>query len=353
MHIIHIVGARPNFIKLAPVWRALRQYSAIKQSVVHTGQHYDYELSGVFFQQLEIPPAEINLEVGSASHAQQTAQIMLRLEPVIMERRPDLMLVYGDVNSTMAAALVCSKLHVRVGHVEAGLRSRDRSMPEETNRIVTDQLSDFLFTPSEDGDANLQAEGISPEKIHRVGNVMIDSLVGLLPAAKQCNLNGFPLKYILLTLHRPSNVDDEGILKGILSSLTEIGKQIPIVFPAHPRTQQRMKDFGVVTENFKVCPPLSYMEFLALELRAVAVVTDSGGIQEETTYLNVPCLTVRENTERPITVSTGTNTLVGRDGDKLHEELLKILSGDAKKGAIPPLWDGHAGDRIAKLIQAL
>jgi UDP-N-acetylglucosamine 2-epimerase (non-hydrolysing) len=278
---------------------------------------------------------------------------MLRLEPVIMERRPDLMLVYGDVNSTMAAALVCSKLHVRVGHVEAGLRSRDRSMPEETNRIVTDQLSDFLFTPSEDGDANLQAEGISPEKIHRVGNVMIDSLVGLLSAAKQCNLNGFPPKYILLTLHRPSNVDDEGILKGILSSLTEVGKQIPIVFPAHPRTQQRMKDFGVVTENFKVCPPLSYMEFLALELRAVAVVTDSGGIQEETTYLNVPCLTVRENTERPITVSTGTNTLVGRDGDKLHEELLKILSGDAKKGAIPPLWDGHAGDRIAKLIQAL
>jgi UDP-N-acetylglucosamine 2-epimerase (non-hydrolysing) len=350
MHIVHIVGARPNFIKLAPVWRALKQYSAVTQSVVHTGQHYDYEMSGVFFQQLELPPADINLAVGSASHAQQTAQIMSRLEPVILERKPDSVLVYGDVNSTAAAAFVCSKLNVRIGHVEAGLRSGDRSMPEEINRIVTDQLSDLLFTPSEDGDGNLLNEGIPQQKIHRVGNVMIDSLVRLLPAAKQCNLDGFAEKYILLTLHRPSNVDDEATLKTILNSLAEVGKSIPIVFPAHPRTQQRIKEFGIATENLKICPPLAYLEFLALECRAVAVVTDSGGIQEETTYLNVPCLTVRENTERPITISVGTNTLVGRDGNKLRDELLKILSGDAKKGAIPPLWDGHAAERIAKIL---
>jgi len=353
MHIVHIVGARPNFIKLAPVWRALKQNRVATQSVVHTGQHYDYEMSEVFFQQLELPPADVNLAVGSASHAQQTAQIMSRLEPVILERKPDLVLVYGDVNSTLAAALVCSKLGVCIGHVEAGLRSGDRSMPEEINRVVTDQLSDLLFTPSEDGDNNLQAEGVPRQKIHCVGNVMIDSLVWLLPAAKQCNPGNFPERYVLLTLHRPSNVDDEVPLKAILNSTAEISRSIPVVFPAHPRTQQRIKNFGIAIEGLNICEPLPYLEFLALESRAVAVVTDSGGIQEETTYLNVPCLTVRENTERPITISVGTNILVGGNGDKLRDELLKILSGEGKRGTVPHLWDGRAGERIAEILSRL
>ncbi len=353
MHIVHIVGARPNFIKLAPVWRALKKYQSMKQSVIHTGQHYDYEMSGVFFHQLEIPQADLNLAVGPASHAQQTAEIMLRLEPSILERSPDLVLVYGDVNSTLAAALVCSKLHIRVGHVESGLRSGDRRMPEEINRIVTDQLSDLLFTPSEDGDMNLQKEGIADDKVHRVGNVMIDSLVRLLPAAKQNSLNGFPQKYILLTLHRPSNVDNEVVLKPILDTLADIARDIPIIFPVHPRTQQKIKDFGFTAGNLKIYPPLPYLEFLALECKALAVVTDSGGMQEETTYLNVPCFTLRENTERPVTISMGTNILIGRDGEKLRQELSKVLSGECKHASVPPLWDGHAGERIAEILQKL
>ena len=353
MHILHVVGARPNFMKLAPVWRALQTYACFRQTLVHTGQHYDPGMSEIFFQQLGIPVADVNLSVGSGSHAQQTADVMAGLEPVVLERKPDLVLVYGDVNSTLAAALVCSKLNIRLGHVEAGLRSGDRAMPEEINRLVTDQLSDLLFTPSEDADANLQREGVAPEKIYRVGNVMIDSLVQLLPAARECCVNGFPDQYVLVTLHRPSNVDDGAALKEILSSLLAIANELPVVFPAHPRTQQRITAFGLHTGGLHLLPPLPYVEFLALQSRAVAVITDSGGIQEETTYLGVPCLTVRNNTERPVTVSIGTNVLVGQDLDKLSGELANILKGCGKKGRIPPLWDGRTGERIAELLQKM
>jgi UDP-N-acetylglucosamine 2-epimerase (non-hydrolysing) len=353
LRILHIVGARPNFMKLAPVWRALKKYAAIQQILVHTGQHYDTAMSDVFFQQLAVPVPDVNLAVGSGSHAQQTAQIMQRLEPVILERAPDIVLVYGDVNSTVAAALVCAKLGIRIGHVEAGLRSGDRSMPEEINRLVTDQLSDLLFTPSEDADLNLQQEGIAEKKIYRVGNVMIDSLVSLLPVARQCSHNGFPDKYALVTLHRPSNVDDSAVLKKILSSLLEIGKDLPVIFPVHPRTQQRIADFNLQIGHLRLLPPMPYIEFLALQSRATVVITDSGGIQEETTYLNVPCLTVRDNTERPVTVFLGTNVLVGAGGDRLREVLAKIIAGHAKQGRIPPLWDGHTGERIADVLRNL
>jgi UDP-N-acetylglucosamine 2-epimerase (non-hydrolysing) len=353
MHVLHVIGARPNFMKLAPVGRALRNHACFRQTLVHTGQHYDPGMSDIFFQQLAIPAADVNLAVGSASHAQQTADVMGRLEPVVVERKPDLVLVYGDVNSTLAAALVCSKLNIRVGHVEAGLRSGDRTMPEEINRLVTDQLSDLLFTPSEDADANLQREGIASEKIYRVGNVMIDSLVRLLPAARKVPANGFPDKYVLVTLHRPSNVDDSAVLKEILSSLLAIAEELPVVFPAHPRTQQRITNFGLHTGQLRLLPPLPYAEFLALQSRATAVITDSGGIQEETTYLGVPCLTVRDSTERPVTVSMGTNILVGQDRGKLSRELANILEGRAKKGRVPPLWDGHTGERIAALLQEI
>jgi len=263
-------------------------------------------------------------------------------------------LVYGDVNSTVAAALVCAKLGVRVGHVEAGLRSFDRTMPEEINRLVTDQLADLLFTPSEDGDVNLQKEGIPAERIFRVGNVMIDSLVKLLPAAQRQNRNGLPQgdaeRYALVTLHRPANVDDGVILKSILQSLLEVSQDVSVIFPAHPRTRKRIADFGLHADQLQIVDPLSYMEFLGMQSRATVVITDSGGIQEETTYLGVPCLTLRENTERPVTVSLGTNVLVGRDPDKLRSELSRVLSGNAKKGTVPPLWDGHAGERIAALL---
>jgi UDP-N-acetylglucosamine 2-epimerase (non-hydrolysing) len=304
----------------------------------------------VFFEQLGIPAPDVNLAVGSGTHARQTAEIMTRLEPVLLEGKPDIVLVYGDVNSTVAAALVCAKLGVRLGHVEAGLRSFDRTMPEEINRLVTDQLADLLFTPSEDGDFNLQKEGIPTERIFRVGNVMIDSLVRLLPAARRQNQNGLPARYALVTLHRPANVEDGVILKRVLRSLLEVSQDLSVIFPAHPRTRKRIADFGLHADQLQVVDPLPYLEFLGMQSRATVVITDSGGIQEETTYLGVPCLTLRENTERPVTVALGTNVLVGRDPDKLRAELSRVLSGNAKKGTIPPLWDGHAGERIAALL---
>jgi UDP-N-acetylglucosamine 2-epimerase (non-hydrolysing) len=275
---------------------------------------------------------------------------MTGLEPVIAQSKPDIVLVYGDVNSTVATALVCAKLGVRVGHVEAGLRSFDRTMPEEINRLVTDQLADLLFTPSEDGDENLLREGIAPERIHRVGNVMIDSLVRLLPLAQGCDVSEFPARYVLVTLHRPSNVDDSASLRKILQSLLEVSEQIAVVFPVHPRTRQRIADLGMLLGKFHLCEPLPYLEFLALQRRATAVLTDSGGIQEETTYLGVPCVTLRDNTERPVTVTLGTNTLVGRDRHKLTSELTKFLNGEGKQGTVPPLWDGQAGERIAEIL---
>ncbi len=350
MNVLHIVGTRPNFMKVAPVLNALKERERVRQTVIHTGQHYDVNMSDVFFHQLGIPAPDVNLAVGSGSHAQQTAEIMTRLEPVVVERQPDLVLVYGDVNSTVATALVCAKLGVNVGHVEAGLRSFDRTMPEEINRLVTDQLADLLFTPSEDGDENLRREGIAAEKILRVGNVMIDSLVRLLPLARKANPHGLPERYALVTLHRPANVDDGATLKGILESLFEVNRDLAVLFPAHPRTRQRIADFGLNAGQLCVLDPLPYVDFLGLQSRATVVITDSGGIQEETTYLGVPCLTLRENTERPITVSMGTNMLVGRDPEKLRTELSRVLRGKAKKGSVPPLWDGHAGERIADVL---
>jgi len=350
MHILHVVGARPNFMKAAPVLRALSERNGVRQSLIHTGQHYDSNMSDVFFTQLSIPAPDVNLEVGSGSHARQTAEIMSRIEPILLERKPDIVLVYGDVNSTAAAALVCSKLLIPVGHVEAGLRSFDRSMPEEINRIVTDRLADLLFTPSEDGDRNLRSEGVEAERIHLVGNVMIDSLVRLLPAAMASPANGLPDRYALVTLHRPSNVDDSATLKGIMDVLLKVTAQLDVVFPVHPRTRQRLATLSANFAKLHVLEPLPYIEFLGLQRRATVVITDSGGIQEETTYMGVPCLTMRTNTERPITVDLGTNVLVGQNSETLLCEVARILDGKGKSGKIPPLWDGHAGERIADVL---
>lgn len=337
-------------MKAAPVMSALRKRPNVIQSLVHTGQHYDKNMSDVFFEELGIPAPDVNLEVGSGTHAQLTAEVMSRFEPVALEKRPDLVLVYGDVNSTMAAAVVCSKLLIPVGHVEAGLRSFDRTMPEEINRLITDQLADYLFTPSEDGDRNLCREGISRHKIHRVGNVMIDSLVQLLPLAMKHKTNGSPHRYALVTLHRPSNVDDSRVLRRIVDCMVDLSAQLDVVFPVHPRTRRRIREFGTNTTNLRLLEPMPYVDFLALQARAAVVITDSGGIQEETTYLGVPCLTLRHNTERPVTTEIGTNILVGNDTSKLRSEVSQILAGNAKQGRIPPLWDGQASERIAEII---
>ena len=348
MHILHVVGARPNFMKAAPVLRAIKETGA-KQSLVHTGQHYDINMSDVFFRELKIPQPDVNLAVGSGSHAQQTAEIMGRFETAVLERKPDMVLVYGDVNSTVAAALVCARLSIPVGHVEAGLRSFDRGMPEEINRVITDQLSEILFTPSADGDENLLREGIAREKINLVGNVMIDTLIHLLPVA-QARKNGSPQKYALVTLHRPANVDDPHVLRTVLTSLLTLSQDLRVIFPMHPRTRQAIGEFGLQTDGIQIMDPMSYLEFLALQCHATVVITDSGGIQEETTYLGIPCLTVRPNTERPVTVEIGTNILVGNDMDKLRTETLNVLHGRAKQGRLPALWDGHAGERIASIL---
>jgi len=360
MHILHVVGARPNFMKAAPVMRALAAHSGVQQSLVHTGQHYDDAMSGIFFQQLEIPQPDCNLGVGSGSHAQQAAAVMVAFEPVLIKRRPDLVLVYGDVNSTVAAALVCAKLGVRVGHVEAGLRSRDRSMPEEINRLLTDQLSDLLFTPSADADENLIAEGIDRAKIHLVGNVMIDTLVRLLPRAEEYFPKNQFLPYALVTLHRPSNVDDVPWLRELLATLADLSGNLHVIFPVHPRTRQRLDGLAsshAANERLQLTEPMPYLQFLALQRRAAIVITDSGGIQEETTFLGVPCLTVRENTERPITLTRGTNQLVGRSPERLRAAAEEVLG----RNSVPrserepdknrvPLWDGHAAERLAQSI---
>ena len=340
-------------MKAAPVMRALAEYPHIQQFLVHTGQHYDANMSDIFFAQLGMSAPDVNLGVGSGTHAQQTAEILRRLESVLLERKPQLVLVYGDVNSTVAAALACSKLLIPIGHVEAGLRSSDRTMPEEINRVVTDTLSELLFTPSEDGDINLFREGIAQDKVHRVGNVMIDSLVRMLASATQISLKTYPERFALVTFHRPSNVDDSAVLKTILEVLLELRNRVEVIFPLHPRTKKRILDLGLKLERLFLTEPLSYVEFLALQRQALVVITDSGGIQEETTYLGIPCLTLRDNTERPITVTMGTNILVGRHGEGLMNEVDNILSGKRKHGRIPPFWDGVASQRIAKIISAL
>jgi len=341
-------------MKAAPVHRALGQCGH-RQTLVHTGQHYDNQMSDVFFRQLEIPYPDVNLNVGSSTHAQQTAVIMSRFEPVVLDRRPDLVLVYGDVNSTVAAALVSSKLGIRVGHVESGLRSFDRSMPEEINRILTDQLADLLFTPSLDGDENLRREGIASERIFFVGNVMIDTLVALLPKADAI----FPAlakslsadRFGLITLHRPSNVDSEDVFLPILGELNELSDELQLIFPIHPRTRNRWQTLlDKCSPRLQIIDPLGYLQFLALQKNAVLIITDSGGIQEEATYLGVPCLTLRENTERPVTIEMGTNVLIGRDWNLLRSEFRKCLAGKHRGHTVPPLWDGQAAVRIAKIL---
>jgi UDP-N-acetylglucosamine 2-epimerase (non-hydrolysing) len=361
MKVLHVVGARPNFMKTAPIMAAMTGYpDQFQQTLVHTGQHYDDNMSRVFFEDLGLPQPDHYLGVGSGTHAGQTARVMMAFEPLVQERRPDLVLVVGDVNSTLACALVCVKLGIPVGHVEAGLRSFDRTMPEEFNRLLTDQISDLLFTPSRDADVNLLREGIPPERIHLVGNVMIDTLVRLLPKAEQspilAKLGLQPEGYVLVTLHRPANVDDPGTLQRILLALSDIARDIPIVFPVHPRTGKRIAQFGITSEQHSVdklelLEPVGYLDFLALMREAALVLTDSGGIQEETTYLGVPCLTVRPNTERPITIEVGTNRLVASERAAIVAAVGEMLSGQAGPGRVPELWDGRAAERIAQILQ--
>jgi len=347
MKIAHVVGARPNFMKVAPV-HAAAAARGLHQTLIHTGQHYDEKMSEIFFDELGLPRPDVNLNVGSGTHAVQTAEVMLRIEPVLSELAPDWLFVYGDVNSTMAAALVAVKLGIRVAHVEAGLRSGDRTMPEEINRLVTDRLAHLLLTPSSDGDENLLAEGVSAERIRLVGNVMIDTLVGLLQNARerwpslqaQWNLD----RFALVTLHRPSNVDDERKLVALLET---IARELPVVFPIHPRTRDSIRRAGFdIPHGMTVVDPLGYLDFLALQERATVVITDSGGVQEETTFLGIPCLTMRANTERPVTVSIGTNTLIGDDLTLLRAQVQAVIEGRGKRGAVPPLWDGHAAERV-------
>lgn len=352
IHVVHVVGARPNFIKLAAVYRPLTGLA--RQTVIHTGQHYDPLLSDIFFRQLDLPAPDASLDVGSATHAVQTGEVMIRLEPLLMNLQPDIVLVYGDVNSTVAAALVAAKLGIRVGHVEAGLRSRDRTMPEEINRVATDAVADLLFTPSRDASENLVAEGVPEERTFLVGNVMIDTLIRLLPHADGARARAtynVSEPFALVTLHRPSNVDDPAVLSSLIAALAEIAHRIRVIFPVHPRTCARLPALSSVN-GLTVTDPLGYLEFLALERDATVVVTDSGGVQEETTFLGVPCLTMRKNTERPITIIEGTNLLLGQDGSRLVKEVDRILAGQWKKGSVPDLWDGKAGRRIADIVKA-
>jgi UDP-N-acetylglucosamine 2-epimerase (non-hydrolysing) len=354
--ILHVVGARPNFMKLAPVFGALRDRGA-EQLVVHTGQHYDAAMSEIFFEHLGLPAPDVNLSVGSGTQSVQTAEVMMRFEPVVLERKPRWVVVYGDVNSTVAAALVCAKLRVKVAHVEAGLRSRDRSMPEEINRLVTDQLADLLLTPSPDGDENLRNEGIPAERIRFVGNVMIDTLIRLLPVARlrwpQWREKLGLERFGLLTLHRPSNVDDPAKLARILGAIVELSRDLPIVFPVHPRTRESLRTLQIdVPPTLRLVDPLGYLDFLSLQERSTLVITDSGGVQEETTYLRVPCLTLRANTERPVTITVGTNVLIGDDLDLLRAEVARVLRGEKRHTSLPDLWDGRAGERIADILLA-
>ncbi len=351
-----IAGARPNFMKVAPIYAEMkRRPGEFVPMIVHTGQHYDAAMSDAFFDDLGMPKPDIHLGVGSGSHAVQTAKIMTLFEPVVLEHKPDWVLVVGDVNSTIACALVCSKLGIKIAHVEAGLRSRDRAMPEEINRILTDSISDLLLTTSQDADENLRAEGVPSERIRFVGNVMIDSLLEHLKIAENStireDLGVSARNYAVMTLHRPSNVDDKATFGGLLEALIEIAQELPIVFPVHPRTRAKMEEFGfdklVAGSNIRLIEPLGYLDFMRLYSGARLVLTDSGGLQEETTVLGIPCLTLRENTERPVTIELGTNVLVGTDPQKIRREARASLASDTKRELrVPPLWDGKASGRI-------
>ena len=361
MKIISVVGARPNFMKIGPFSEELLQYrEQVEHILVHTGQHYDQNMSEDFFNSLKIREPDINLNVGSESHAQQTAQIMQCFEPVCIEHKPDWVVVVGDVNSTLACTLVAVKLGIKVAHIEAGLRSFDRSMPEEINRLVTDALADLLFTPSVDAGDNLLKEGVAPEKIHLVGNIMIDTLVSNLDQAlDRLTHKSLGLKekeFVYITLHRPNNVDHRDSLNAILKQLKRLSEAIPIVFPLHPRTRHRIKEFGwgklldssSNKQKIFFTEPISYYDSICLAANSKLVITDSGGLQEETTYLGVPCLTLRPNTERPITISQGTNKLT--DIESIEADIHTILNGRPFKTEVPPLWDGHTAKRIVKKL---
>jgi UDP-N-acetylglucosamine 2-epimerase (non-hydrolysing) len=360
MKFLHVVGARPNFMKVAPVLAQLRKHPGVRQLLVHTGQHYDPMMSDVFFRDLGMPAPDAHLGAGSGSHAQQTAKIMVEVEPVILREKPDVVVVAGDVNSTVAVALVAAKLGVAVAHIEAGLRSWDWSMPEEVNRVLTDRISELLFTPSRDADSNLASEGIDPRRVHFVGNVMIDSLHAALPRARESRIHerlGIRKgEYALATLHRPNNVDEPDALEKLLVALAEVSGRIPVAFPIHPRTRARLTADASLrakaegARGLKLAEPVGYLDFLALTANARLVMTDSGGIQEETTALGVPCLTVRQNTERPVTVEVGTNALVGTDPAQVVPAAVAVLEGRGKQGRVPDLWDGRAAERIAPLL---
>jgi len=359
LNILNVVGARPNFMKIAPIMEQMREQSRLDPILVHTGQHYDQSMSKLFFEDLRLPRPNVYLDIGSASHGEQTGRIMIEFESVLLKEKPDLVLVVGDVNSTIACGLVAVKQGVKLAHVEAGLRSYDRSMPEEINRILTDQISDFLFTTEQSGNENLAKEGIAADKVFFVGNVMIDSLLSHLDRARDSNIlremELTPQQYTVLTLHRPSNVDSPEQFSNILAALTEIQKQLPIVFPIHPRSRERLQRFELGTKlqempDLRISNPLGYLDFLKLLSDARFVLTDSGGIQEETTVLGVPCLTLRENTERPVTVAQGTNTIVGTNTERIISQSQRVLQGQTPKGRPPDLWDGKAAQRITDIL---
>lgn len=354
--IVHVVGARPNYMKIAPLMDALKDATGIRQILVNTGQHYDEAMSKSFLRELSLPVPDRNLEVGSASHAVQTAKVMMGFEQVCLEDQPDLVVVAGDVNSTMAASLVAAKLMIPIAHLEAGLRSYDRAMPEEINRIVTDCLADLLLTPSADGDENLIKEGVPRDKIHLVGNIMIDTLMRHLPMATLDRIRDrVPVEekgYGVLTLHRPSNVDDPVILRRILEAIAHVARRMPVVFPVHPRTRQRLATSGVaLPANVMLTEPMGYIDFLSLSSHARIILSDSGGLQEESTALGIPCLTLRENTERPVTISHGTNRLVGTQTAAITAGFDEAMAREHEPQRRPPLWDGQTAGRVAAVLQ--